>query len=102
MVLALLMGSGAAAIAAIDFDLAKLPPPSLCKGRSDASVNEIVVCAARNTMPDMRYDGKREEPLFPVAETGVFGQVRVKAAGEQGNVGGIRTNRAMITFKVPF
>lgn len=98
MLLFLLMAQLAAPT--LDFDLAKLAraKPGCNAGSSGG---EIVVCAKRRAT-DIPIKAVPVEPLLPKAEFKLFGQVRAKVSGEQGSVGPIPTNRAMVTMSVPF
>ncbi|CAN5213795.1 hypothetical protein BH09PSE3_BH09PSE3_02950 [soil metagenome] len=100
MLLYLLAAQVAASSPAMDFDLGKLAPPR--PGCNAASGGEIIVCAKRRVPTDVPMKAIPVEPLLPKAEFKLFGQVRGKIAGEQGNVGPIPTNRAMVTMSVPF
>lgn len=79
-------------------DMALAPVVPRC---TTASVNEIVVCGTRD---NRRY---RLDPL-PQAQTGLgkaettIGGAKVGIVAEQGEIGGITTNRAMIRLKLKF
>ena len=62
----------------------------------------IMVCARRPAVTDIPIKAMPLEETLPKAEFKLFGKVRGKVSGEQGNVGPIPTNRAMVTMSVPF
>jgi hypothetical protein len=103
MMFSLLLAQAAASSPVLDFDLAKLAPtkPS-CNAGAAPPGGEIVVCARKNVETDIPVKDRPAELLLPKAEFKLFGQVRGKVAGQQGNVGPIPTNRAMVTMSVPF
>lgn len=86
----------------LDFDLSKLrrSEPG-CNSGATRSNGEIVVCGKQRAT-DIPIKAMPPEALFPKSEIGLFGKVRGGISGEQGNVGPIPTNRAMVTMTVPF
>ncbi|MDB5699879.1 MAG: hypothetical protein JWL66_78 [Sphingomonadales bacterium] len=103
MLLFMLIGQVMAASPALDFDLGKLArvTPACNSGNANAG-GEIIVCAKRRAANDIPIKTMPNEPLLPKAEFKLFGMVRGKVSGEQGNVGPIPTTRAMVTMAVPF
>lgn len=77
-----------------------------CRQQAAERTDDILVCAPGQEqfrlkkLPD-RYVA--DAPLLPRAETSILGgKAKIAADAEQGDVGGIPTNRAMIRLKVPF
>lgn len=69
--------------------------------RSDDS-DEVVVCGRRAEPYRLKRIPERyEDSLLPKAEIGIGG-AKLAVEGEQGNVGGIPSNRAMMRLKLPF
>ncbi len=101
--LALLILEVAAATSPSTFDLRDLMSTQSSCGARGSNSSDIVVCAER-AVPENNTNMTfpEEEQLLPKAETGLFGRVRGKLSGQQGNVGGIVTNRAMVVVTVPF
>jgi hypothetical protein len=86
----------------LEFDLAKLlPTVAACQNVSSSAETEIVVCAKRRGK-EVQMSVPPAEEALPKAEFKLFGKVRGKIAGEQGNVGGFVSNRAVVTMTVPF
>lgn len=103
MMFALLLAQAVASSPALDFDLAKLASGRPACGAGAASPGgEIVVCARKKAATDIPVKERPVELLLPRAEFKLFGQVRGKVGGQQGNVGPIPTNRVMVTMSVPF
>lgn len=101
----------AAVIAPSPPPVAAPPPRNFLKGAESRACDrtvpsgEVVVCG--RTDADAQYrlqpgDDQRfsEQPIR--AETRIFGNARLKAHGEQSNVGGFTAPRAMATFSWPF
>lgn len=68
-----------------------------------AETGDVVVCGR----PDQEQFRLRPlpdcaEPAMPRAETGVLGHLKAAADVEQGNVGGLPSNRIMLRLKLPF
>jgi hypothetical protein len=103
MLLFLLLAQLTAGSPPLDFDLAKLPAAvAACSSATKPVVGEITVCAKRRVATDIPIKAMPEAPMLPKAEFKLFGKVRGKVSGEQGNVGPIPTIRAMVTMSVPF
>ena len=83
------------------FDLRAAAPPLPCAGGTD----EIVVCGHRDSqkyrLRDPRFETFEPKPLR--AEIGIVGDVSASVHGDQVEFpGGVTSNRAMVTLKVPF
>lgn len=103
MMFLLLLAQAAALPPSLDFDLARLVPAKRsCTTGTAPTGGEIVVCARKKVATDIPVKERPVELLLPKAEFKLFGQVRAKVDGQQGNVGPIPTNRAMVTMSVPF
>ena len=63
---------------------------------------EIVVCGRRKESPYRIGPRPAEPPALPDAEFKISDRVAGKLGAEQGEIGGIPTNRAMITLKIKF
>ena len=101
LLLALQASAPATPMAPIDFDLAEVARrPKRC---SDASPNEIVVCARRG-------QGDRLKPIPGAAELDrpedaaidLPGGMKGSAVVESATVGGFQSNRVMVRIKMPF
>ena len=65
--------------------------------------DEIVVCGRRDEPSPYRIGPQPPaRPTLPNAELKISDGVEAKLGAEQGEVGGIPTNRAMITLKIKF
>lgn len=103
MMFLLLLAQAASPSPALDFDLARfVPAKPACNTATAPPGGEIVVCARKKVATDIPVKERPVELLLPKAEFKLFGQVRGKVAGQQGNVGPIPTHRAMVTMSVPF
>ncbi len=83
------------------FDLRTATPISRCAGGGD----EIVVCGRQDSetyrLRDPRLEAFEPKPLR--AEIGIVGDVSARVHGEQVEFpGGVTSQRAMVTLKVPF
>ncbi|AYJ86466.1 hypothetical protein D3Y57_11430 [Sphingomonas paeninsulae] len=87
----------------LNFNLGKMAPATPgCNSETAAASGEIIVCAKRRAPDDIPVKAMPVEELLPKAEFKLFGKLRGKISGEQGNVGPIPTNRVMATVSVPF
>jgi hypothetical protein len=65
--------------------------------------DEVVVCGRRDGQSPYRIGPQRPTPpTLPNAEFKISGGVAAKLSAEQGEIGGIPTNRALITLKIKF
>lgn len=79
-----------------------LPPPQRCTAPSGQG-GEVVVCGRREGQSPYRIGPQLPTPpALPDAEFSLGGGVKLKAHAEQGEIGGIPTNRAMVTLKIRF
>ena len=75
------------------------PAPQACQPARDG---EVTVCGQREEPFRLkRLPERYEESLIPKAETTVFGKAKLGVETEQGSVGGVSTNRAMVKLKIP-
>jgi hypothetical protein len=64
---------------------------------------EVVVCGRRDGQSPYRIGPQSPTPpALPDAQFNISDGVQAGATAEQGDVGGIPTNRAMITLKIKF
>ncbi len=71
--------------------------------KTTANDGEILVCARREGPSRYRVEPQpAPPPPLPDAEFQLFSGVRAKVGAEQGEVGGIPTNRAMVSIKIRF
>ena len=76
--------------------------PQPCRPEA-ASSDEVVVCANRNGESPYRLQEPPPRPKeVPKAELSVAEGVSVAGETEQADVGGMRSNRVMLRFKVKF
>jgi len=76
--------------------------PQRCEA-SRGQNGEIVVCGRRNEQSPYRIGPQAPSPpALPNAEFSLSDGVKVKLQAEQGELGGIPTNRAMVTLKIRF
>ncbi len=104
MFLAALFLDAAAASLSTSFDLRDLPAKKTgCSSQKGEAKGDIIVCARTGDPDKARLSGpydERDGP--PQAEFVLFGRVRARIHGDQANIGGFTTNRAMVTVTVPF
>ena len=64
---------------------------------------EIIVCGRRNEQSPYRIGPQRPAPAaLPDAEFSLGDGVKLRLNAEQGELGGIPTNRAMVTLNIRF
>ena|SRR5436190_2002220 len=79
-----------------------LPRSDRCVKQS-TSGDEVVVCGRRNGQSPYRIGPQAPlPPVLPDAEFSLSNGVKAKLGAEQGAVGGIPTNRAMVSLKIRF
>lgn len=102
MFLATLLLDSAVFSSSTSFDLRDVVAGNAtCSSQGAASRDEIIVCAKRGDLENARVPGSYvEEEGLPQVEFGLFGRVRARIHGNQVNVGGFTTNRAMVTVTV--
>lgn len=101
MLLMLMLGQAISNLPPIEFDLAKVEPPTATC--STPGIDDIVVCAKRRSPRADRADsGPVVIDALPKAEIGLFGDVRGGVGVQRGAVGGFPSNRVMATITVPF
>ena len=68
-----------------------------------AATDEVVVCGRRDSQSPYRIGPQPDLPqAIPNAEFRLFDGVGLKLHAEEGEVGGIPTNRAMVSLKIKF
>ncbi|MCW6534312.1 hypothetical protein [Sphingomonas lycopersici] len=68
-----------------------------------AREGEVTVCGRREEPFRLkRLPARYDESALPKAETTVLGNARLGVETDQGSVGGVSSNRAMVRLKVPF
>lgn len=67
-----------------------------------AENGDVTVCARPQSDRLPRLPERYQEGALPKAEATVFGDAKVGIETEQGSVGGIPSNRAMVRLKIPF
>ena len=68
-----------------------------------AKEGEVVVCGRRDQQSPYRIGPQRPAPpALPDAQFNISEGVKAGVTAEQGEIGGIPTNRAMITLKIKF
>ncbi len=86
------------------------PPPPLasrilserCRSAT-VREDEVVVCGRRNGPSPYRIGPQSPTPpALPDAQFKISDRVEGKLSAEQGEVGGIPTNRAMVTLRIKF
>lgn len=77
------------------------PLPSIVPRCTIADRNEIVVCGARDNRKYRLDPLSQSDASLGKAETAIAG-AKIGVVTEQGEVGGIPTNRALIRFKIKF
>lgn len=76
--------------------------PDRCRVAS-VSEDDVVVCGRRDGRSPYRIGPQLPTPpALPDAQFNISDGVAAKLSAEQGEVGGIPTNRAMITLKIKF
>jgi hypothetical protein len=76
--------------------------PERCSQQSGNS-NEVVVCGRRQEQSPYRIGPQAPAATaLPKAEFKLSDEVEAKLSAEQGEIGGIPTNRAMISLKIKF
>lgn len=76
--------------------------PERCRAASIREA-EVVVCGRRDGQSPYRIGPQSPAPpTLPNAEFKISDRVGAKLSAEQGEIGGIPTNRAMITLKIKF
>lgn len=81
---------------------ALLTQPQQCP-RPSGNDDEVVVCGRRDGQSPYRVGPQPDVPSdLPDAEFRLFDGVKAKLSAEQGHVGGIPTNRAMVSIKIGF
>jgi hypothetical protein len=76
--------------------------PERCRAAT-AREDEVVVCGSRDGHSPYRIGPQAPAPrMLPEAQFKISDGVGVKLSAEQGEIGGIPTNRAMISFKIKF
>lgn len=79
-----------------------LASPERC-ARPPENKEEVVVCGRRDGQSPYRIGPQPSAPpALPDAEFKISDNVKAGAKAEQGEVGGIPTNRAMVTLKIKF
>lgn len=79
-----------------------LTQPRRCHTQS-SSGDEVVVCGRREGQSPYRIGPQPPAPpTLPNAEFKISDGIEAKLSGEQGEIGGIPTNRAMISLKIKF
>jgi hypothetical protein len=77
-------------------------PMDRCDPRR-AATDEVVVCGRRDSKSLYRVGPQSElPPAIPNAEFRLLDGVGLKLHAEEGEVGGIPTNRAMVSLKIKF
>ena len=77
-------------------------PPDPCDPRR-AAADEVVVCGRRDSQSPYRIGPQPElPPAIPNAEFRLLDGVGLKLHAEEGEVGGVPTNRAMVSLKIKF
>jgi hypothetical protein len=83
-------------------DLASKILPDRCRAASIRE-DEVVVCGRRDGQSPYRIGPlSPTPPALPDAEFNISESAKVKLSAEQGEIGGIPTNRAMISLKIKF
>lgn len=76
--------------------------PDRCRAAS-VREDEVVVCGRRNRQSPYRIRPQPPvPPALPDAHLQISEGVEARLSAEQGEVGGIPTNRALVTLKVKF
>jgi hypothetical protein len=104
MVLSLMMLLQSAATAdAVEAESGRLQVPvDRCDPRR-AATDEVVVCGRRDSQSLYRVGPQAEQqPAIPNAEFKLLEGVGLKLHADQGDVGGVPTNRAMVSLKIKF
>ena len=70
--------------------------------RSEASSDEVVVCANRNGESPYRLQQSSQKEGIPKAEVSLAEGVSVAGETEQADIGGMPSNRVMLRLKVKF
>ena len=76
--------------------------PDRCRAAT-VREDEVVVCGRRDQQSPYRIGPQAPPPpALPNAEFKISDSAEAKLSAEQGEIGGIPTNRAMITLKIKF
>ena len=76
--------------------------PERCSRQADEG-GEVVVCGRRDGQSPYRIGPQPSTPpALPDAQFNISDGVKVGVQAEQGGIGGIPTNRAMISLKIKF
>lgn len=76
--------------------------PDRCRAAQPRE-DEVVICGRRDGQSPYRIGPRAPlPPVLPNAEFKISDSVGAKLSAEQGEIGGIPTNRAMFTLKIKF